>query len=97
MYGEDFPGETFRVLKEKEMRLYGEYRTRRLVLEKWDGKGSSTMSLPPRLSPQKVQENISRKQLGEFLESHEFVTVDITPDLGEDTLFGFTSKGFPLV
>jgi hypothetical protein len=37
VYGEDFPGETFRVLKEKEERLFGEYRTRRLVLEKWDG------------------------------------------------------------
>lgn len=36
VYGPDFPGETFRVLKEKEMRLYGEYRTRRLVLEAWD-------------------------------------------------------------
>ncbi len=36
VYGEDFPGETFRVLKDKEMRQYGEYRTRRLVLEKWD-------------------------------------------------------------
>ncbi len=32
----DFPGETFRVLKEKEIRQYGEYRTRRLVLEAWD-------------------------------------------------------------
>ena len=32
VHGEDFPGETFRVLKEKEIRLYGEYRTRRLVL-----------------------------------------------------------------
>jgi hypothetical protein len=30
-----FPGETFRVLKEKEMRQFGEYRTRRLVLEAW--------------------------------------------------------------
>jgi hypothetical protein len=36
VYGDDFPGETFRVLKDKEMRQYGEYRTRRLVLEKWD-------------------------------------------------------------
>jgi len=36
IYGEDFPGETFRVLKEKEIKQYGEYRTRRLVLEKWD-------------------------------------------------------------
>ena len=31
-----FPGETFRVLKEKELRLYGEYRTRPLVLETWE-------------------------------------------------------------
>ncbi len=31
----DFPGETFRVLKEREMRQYGEYRTKRLVLEAW--------------------------------------------------------------
>ena len=36
VYGEDFPGETFRVLKEKEIRLHGEFRTRRLVLEAWD-------------------------------------------------------------
>jgi len=34
---EDFPGEMFCVLKEKEIRLYGEYRTRRLVLDAWDG------------------------------------------------------------
>jgi hypothetical protein len=31
-----FPGETFRVLKEKETKQYGEYRTRRLVLEAWE-------------------------------------------------------------
>jgi len=31
--GPDLPGETFRVLKEKEDKQYGEYRTRRLVLE----------------------------------------------------------------
>jgi hypothetical protein len=30
------PGETFRVLKEKEEKQYGEYRTRRLVLETLD-------------------------------------------------------------
>lgn len=35
VYGPDFPGETFRVLKNKEMQQYGEYRTRRLVLEAW--------------------------------------------------------------
>ena len=37
VYGPDFPGETFRVLKEKELKQYGEYRTRRLVLAAWDG------------------------------------------------------------
>ena len=36
IYGPDFPGETFRVLKEKEQKAFGEYRTRRLVLEAWD-------------------------------------------------------------
>lgn len=34
--GEDYPSETFRVLEEGELRAYGEYRTRRLVLEAWD-------------------------------------------------------------
>ncbi len=32
----DFPGETFRVLKEKEICAHNEYRTRRLVLEAWE-------------------------------------------------------------
>jgi hypothetical protein len=36
IYCTDFPGETFRVLKEKEEKQYGEYRTRRLVLKAWD-------------------------------------------------------------
>jgi hypothetical protein len=36
VYGPDFPGETFRVLKEKEIKQFGEYRTRRLVLAAWD-------------------------------------------------------------
>jgi len=35
VFGPDFPGETFRVLKEKEIARFGEYRTRRLVLEAW--------------------------------------------------------------
>ncbi|GIV11835.1 MAG: hypothetical protein KatS3mg021_0117 [Fimbriimonadales bacterium] len=36
MRASDFPSETFRVLKEKELRDYGEYRTRRLILEAWE-------------------------------------------------------------
>lgn len=31
-----FPGGTFRVLKDKETRQFGHYRTRRLVLEAWN-------------------------------------------------------------
>ncbi|MCW5631810.1 MAG: N-6 DNA methylase [Rubrivivax sp.] len=34
--GADYPSETFRVLQANEQRAYGEYRTRRLVLEAWD-------------------------------------------------------------
>lgn len=34
--GADYPSETFRVLRDGEMRAFGEYRTRRLVLDAWD-------------------------------------------------------------
>lgn len=34
--GEDYPSETFRVLKKNDIAQYGEYRTARLVLEAWD-------------------------------------------------------------
>ena len=34
--GPNYPSETFRVLQEKEIRQYGEYRTRLLVLAAWD-------------------------------------------------------------
>jgi N-6 DNA Methylase len=36
LYGDEFPSETFRVLKKNEINEYGEYRTQRLVLEAWD-------------------------------------------------------------
>lgn len=36
IYGPDFPSETFRVLKDKEIRQFSEYRTARLVLQAWD-------------------------------------------------------------
>ena len=35
-HGPDYPTETFRGLKSNELRAFGEYRTRRLVLEAWD-------------------------------------------------------------
>jgi hypothetical protein len=36
LMGEHYPSETFRVLKNNELRQFGEYRTGRLVLEAWD-------------------------------------------------------------
>ncbi len=41
-----FPGETFRVLKDKDIRRYGEYRTRRLVLEAWERLLAAHSGLP---------------------------------------------------
>ena len=35
VYGEDCPSESFRVLKEKEIAEFGEYRTQRMVLDAW--------------------------------------------------------------
>ena len=51
--GFDYPSETFRVLKNNEEREFGEYRTRRLVLEAWDALAEgrpmpSSLSAPPR-------------------------------------------------
>ena len=39
VYGPDFPSETFRVLKNNEIKKYGEYRTQKLVLAAWDMMG----------------------------------------------------------
>ncbi len=51
--GADYPSETFRVLKEKETRLYGEYRTERLVLDAWKRTeaGAAPVSLPASITP----------------------------------------------
>lgn len=53
--GADYPSETFRVLKENEIRTYGEYRTRRLVLEAWDQQ--ARMSSAPQPSPVSYSEH----------------------------------------
>ncbi|WP_312762057.1 Eco57I restriction-modification methylase domain-containing protein [Stutzerimonas balearica] len=49
--GEDYPSETFRVLKEKEVREYGEYRTRRLVLEAWERLEQALPAIIPQAQP----------------------------------------------
>jgi hypothetical protein len=53
--GPDYPSETFRVLKNNEEREFGEYRTRRLVMEAWDrlfGGEAPSRSESPRLVAQ---------------------------------------------
>lgn len=53
--GEDYPSETFRVLKNNEMRDFGEYRTARLVLREFDrmaladaaGESYQSLLVPP--------------------------------------------------
>jgi hypothetical protein len=41
--GEEYPSETFRVLKNNDIKQYGEYRTQRLVLEAWDRMEAGTV------------------------------------------------------
>lgn len=49
--GTDYPSETFRVLKNNEMREFGEYRTQRLVLEAWDQQAiAAPVAQPVRVS-----------------------------------------------
>lgn len=36
LMGQDYPTETFRVLRDRELRECGEYRSRRLILDAWD-------------------------------------------------------------
>jgi len=57
VYGPDFPGETFRVLKEREIKQYGEYRTRRLVLEAWDWLGLQPRNRDGRYSTSSTESN----------------------------------------
>lgn len=44
--GKDYPSETFRVLKNSEMRRYGQYRTQRLVLNAWDRMEAGELPAP---------------------------------------------------
>lgn len=43
LMGEDYPSETFRVLRDKELRELKEFRTQRLVLEAWDALENGTL------------------------------------------------------
>ncbi|MCX5538119.1 N-6 DNA methylase [Paraburkholderia sp. CNPSo 3076] len=53
--GEDYPSETFRVLKNNEIREFGEYRTQRLVLEAWDQQSAMSLQDTPPVPAAPVQ------------------------------------------
>jgi len=63
--GTEYPSETFRVLKDGEMRAFGEYRTQRLVLAAWDEQANmSTASQPARaFSEQGMIRNVEEGKL----------------------------------
>jgi hypothetical protein len=64
VYGPDFPGETFRVLKEREIKQYGEYRTRRLVLEAWDRLGLAPRNRDRRYTVEAAGSSLDPRQPG---------------------------------
>jgi hypothetical protein len=61
---EGFPGETFRVLKDRETRQYGDYRTGRLVLEAWDRLARCGWDLAGYASPLDVPPGDARARHG---------------------------------
>lgn len=75
--GPDYPSETFRVLKNKEIKEFGEYRTRRLVLEAWGRFVEDGTFDPARLRDPEYIDKVSaaltetRSQLAELQQTYE--------------------------
>jgi len=59
--GGDYPSETFRVLKENEIREFGEYRTQRCALEAWDRFVADGTFDPERLREPKYVDRIAEE------------------------------------
>jgi len=108
VYGPDFPGETFRVLKEKEIRQFGEYRTRRLVLEAWDRleasgelpkgvQGESVIEVPTRVEVPEPQHPVTpMPQLVKPADKREPKPApndDAQPSLGDMVLYNCAACG----
>jgi hypothetical protein len=59
--GSDYPSETFRGLKGKEEARFGEYRTRRLVLDAWDRLAATNIgAIPIEVQPQAIAPHVIR-------------------------------------
>ncbi|MCU1224610.1 MAG: Methyltransferase protein [Edaphobacter sp.] len=97
--GADYPSETFRVFKEKELKLHKEYRTRRLVLDAWDRMERGELSCPqPYVAPPQSavqsmtigQRNLSDQNFllgaGPLFEGIESTSVEHSPFADPSTL-----------
>jgi hypothetical protein len=62
--GPDYPSETFRVLKNNETKRYGEYRTRRLVLEAWDRMEAGELPAPEPYDQRKTPAVLQAANMG---------------------------------
>jgi len=90
--GEDYPSETFRVLKENEVRQFGEYRTQRLVLEAWDRfVADGTFDVARLRDPQyidRVSDELSRtRALLEETEANQLALLRFAAATPKPTLF----------
>ena len=59
--GEQYPSETFRVLKDNEIKEFGEFRTQRLVLEAWDGFAANGTFDPARLQEPQYIDRVAQE------------------------------------
>ena len=85
VHGEDFPGETFRVLKEKEIRQYGEYRTHRLVLEAYD-RLRPDWDMEAHLDKLKeVWEECQKNRTAEYLSKKKYDIKNTSSQVNEDS------------
>src|SRR5258706_1118450 len=90
--GEDYPSETFRVLKENECKQFHEYRTQRLVLEAWDHFVTNGTFDPAKLrEPQYIDriadELSSTRQKLQEMENDQRVMMALAAKTPKPTLF----------
>jgi hypothetical protein len=69
-HGRDYPTETFRVLKNNDIKNHGHYRTQRLVIEAWDrmevGGTSAAVSSEIESDPREAVVSVTLPSLGEL-------------------------------
>ncbi len=79
--GADYPSETFRVLKEKEIKLHKQYRTQRLTLDAWDRMERGELSKPkphqhPAVGTSRASHSVSTSSETKNQPSFQFAEAD---------------------